>query len=158
VSRVNGRKVALTLSDSFCVDRYRDEFLKLIRDRVVDIVFANESELHALYQTADFDTAVRALGEEKDLLGVVTRSEKGCVVVSGASRVSAPAFPVDEVVDTTGAGDLFAAGFLAGYTQNMPHEKSAALGALAAAEIISHVGARPQKDLRQLARDNGLMA
>ncbi len=158
VSRANGRKVALTLSDSFCVDRYRDEFLKLIRDRVVDIVFANESELHALYQTADFDTAIAALRGEKDLLGVVTRSERGCVVVSSDSQIAAPAYPVDEVVDTTGAGDLFAAGFLAGYTQGLPHKKSAALGALAAAEIISHVGARPQKDLLQLARDNGILA
>jgi sugar/nucleoside kinase (ribokinase family) len=158
ISRANGRKVALTLSDSFCVDRYRGEFLSLIRDRVVDIVFANESELHALYETADFDTALGALRAEKDLLGVVTRSEKGCVVASGAGVVSAPAFPVEEVVDTTGAGDLFAAGFLAGYTKGLPHEKSAALGALAAAEIISHVGARPQKDLLQLARDNGLLA
>jgi sugar/nucleoside kinase (ribokinase family) len=158
ISRENGRKVALTLSDSFCVDRYRDEFLTLIRDRIVDIVFANESELHALYQTADFDTALKALRAEKDLLGVVTRSEKGCVVANGESQISAPAFPVDEVVDTTGAGDLFAAGFLAGYTQNLPHERSAALGALAAAEIISHVGARPQKDLLQLARDSGILS
>ena len=158
VSRANGRKVALSLSDSFCVDRYRAEFLSLIRERVVDIVFANESELHALYETADFDTAIAALRAEKDLLGVVTRGENGCVVATGASLVSAPAFPVTEVVDTTGAGDLFAAGFLAGYTQDLPHERSASLGALAAAEIISHVGARPQKDLLQLARDNGILA
>ncbi|MEF3365948.1 adenosine kinase [Methylocystis sp. 9N] len=157
ISRDNSRKVALTLSDGFCVDRYRGEFLQLIRDRVVDIVFANESELHALYETADFDTALAALGAEEGLLGVVTRSEKGCVVVNGATKLAAPAFPVEEVVDTTGAGDLFAAGFLAGYTQDLPHERSAALGALAAAEIISHVGARPQKDLLQLARDNGLL-
>ncbi|MGJ0397024.1 MAG: adenosine kinase [Methylocystis sp.] len=157
ISRANGRKVALTLSDSFCVDRYRGEFLALIRDRVVDIVFANESELHALYQTGDFDTALAALRGEEGLLGVVTRSEKGCVVANGASAVAAPAFPVEEVVDTTGAGDLFAAGFLAGYTQGLPHERSATLGALAAAEIISHVGARPQKDLLQLARDNGVL-
>lgn len=158
VSRARGRKVALTLSDSFCVDRYRGEFLSLIRERVVDIVFANESELHALYETADFDTAIAALRAEKDLLGVVTRSEKGCVVADSASLLSAPAFPVEEVVDTTGAGDLFAAGFLAGFTRGLPHERSAALGALAAAEIISHVGARPQKDLLQLARDNGILA
>jgi len=157
VSRAKGRKVALTLSDSFCVDRYRGEFLSLIRDRVVDIVFANESELHALYETADFDTAIAALRAEKDLLGVVTRSEKGCVIADSANLLSAPAFPVEEIVDTTGAGDLFAAGFLAGYTRGLPHERSAALGALAAAEIISHVGARPQKDLLQLARDNGIL-
>ena len=158
ISRAHGRKVALTLSDSFCVGRYRDEFISLIRDGVVDILFANESELHALYETGDFDTAIKALRAEKGLLGVVTRSEKGCVVASGETLISAPAFPVDEVVDTTGAGDLFAAGFLTGYARGLPHEKSAALGALAAAEIISHVGARPQKDLLQLARDNGLLA
>jgi sugar/nucleoside kinase (ribokinase family) len=157
ISRANGRKVALTLSDSFCVDRYRGEFLALIRDRVVDIVFANESELHALYETGDFDTALAALRAEAGLLGVVTRSEKGCVVANGASAVAAPAVPVEEVVDTTGAGDLFAAGFLAGFTQDLPHERSAMLGALAAAEIISHVGARPQKDLLQLARDTGVL-
>ena len=157
VSRAKGAKVALTLSDPFCVDRYRGEFLGLIRDGVVDILFANESELHSLYETADFDTALKALQAEDKLLGVVTRSEKGCVVASGASVLNAPAVPVEEVVDTTGAGDLFAAGFLAGYTLGLPHERSAALGALAAAEIISHVGARPQKDLRQLARDNGLL-
>jgi len=157
VSRAKGRKVALSLSDSFCVDRYRDEFLSLIRDGVVDIVFANESELHSLYQTADFDTALAALRAEKSLLGVVTRSEKGCVVASAAEVVSAPAFPVEAVVDTTGAGDLFAAGFLAGYTQDLSYGKCAALGALAAAEVISHFGARPQKDLLQLAKDNGLL-
>ncbi len=157
VSRARGRKVALSLSDSFCVDRYRGEFLSLIRDGVVDILFANESELHALYETADFDTALKALSAENGLIGVVTRSEKGCVVAEGARIVTAPAFPVAEVVDTTGAGDLFAAGFLTGFTQALPHEHSAALGALAAAEIISHFGARPLKDLRQLARDNGLL-
>jgi sugar/nucleoside kinase (ribokinase family) len=156
ISRANGRKVALSLSDSFCVDRYRDEFLGLIRDGVVDIVLANESELHALYQTADFDTALGALRAENNLLGVVTRSENGVIVANRDAATAVPAFPVEEVVDTTGAGDLFAAGFLAGHVQNMPHEKSAALGALAAAEVISHFGARPQKDLSQLARDNGL--
>lgn len=158
VSRAHGRKVALSLSDSFCVDRYRAEFLSLIRDRVVDILFANESELHALYETSDFDAALAALRAEKGLLGVVTRSENGCVVAAEGKVIAAPAFPVEEVVDTTGAGDLFAAGFLAGYARDLPHERSAALGALAAAEIISHVGARPQKNLLQLARDNGIVA
>ncbi len=157
ISRAHGRKVALSLSDAFCVDRYRDEFLGLVRDRVVDIIFANESELHSLYQTADFDTALKALRGENELLGIVTRSAQGVVVAQGGGVVSAPAFPVEEVVDTTGAGDLFAAGFLAGYTQGMSHARSAALGALAAAEIISHFGARPLKDLAQLARDNGLL-
>ena len=157
ISRENGGKVALSLSDAFCVDRYRDEFLAMIREGVIDLLFANESELHALYQTADFETAMSALRDEKNLLGIVTRSDKGCVVASARDFIAVPAYPVDEVVDTTGAGDLFAAGFLAGYTQNLPHERSAALGALAAAEIISHVGARPQKDLLQFARDNNIL-
>jgi len=158
LARAQGGKVALSLSDAFCVDRYRDEFLGLVRDGVVDVLFANESELHSLYQTADFATALAALQAERNLLGVVTRSAQGAIVVDGASVIATPAHPVAEVVDTTGAGDLFAAGFLAGYTQELPHETSAALGALAAAEVISHFGARPQKDLRQLARDNGLLA
>lgn len=157
-SRSAGRRVALSLSDAFCVDRYRGEFLQLIRDGLVDIVFANESELHSLYETADFETALRALAAERNLLGVVTRSEKGVVVVESDNRVAVPAFPVEEVVDTTGAGDLFAAGFLAGLARGLPHAGSASLGALAAAEVISHVGARPQKDLLQLARDHGLFA
>jgi sugar/nucleoside kinase (ribokinase family) len=158
ISRTHGRKVALSLSDAFCVDRYRDEFLELIRGGAVDILFANESEAHALYQTADFDTALKELQRETGLLGVVTRSARGAVAVQGPSVIAAPAFPVETVVDTTGAGDLFAAGFLAAYTRDLPHDKSLALGALVAAEVISHVGARPQKDLLQFARDNGLLA
>jgi sugar/nucleoside kinase (ribokinase family) len=157
-SRAAGRRVALSLSDAFCVDRYRGEFLGLVRDGLVDILFANESELHSLYQTADFGTALKALAGETRLLGVVTRSEKGVVVVDGAKHVAVPAFPVKEVVDTTGAGDLFAAGFLAGLARGLPYEGGASLGALAAAEVISHVGARPLKDLRQIARDHGLLA
>lgn len=157
-SRAAGRRVALSLSDAFCVDRYRGEFLQLIRDGLVDTVFANESELHSLYETGDFETALSALSAERNLLGVVTRSEKGVVVVEGEARVAVPAYPVEDVVDTTGAGDLFAAGFLAGLARGLPHAGSASLGALAAAEIISHIGARPQKELRQLARDHGLLA
>ena len=88
----------------------------------------------------------------------MTRSAQGAIVAEGENVVSVPAFPVAEIVDTTGAGDLFAAGFLAGFAQGLPHERSAALGALAAAEVISHFGARPQKDLLQLARDNGLLS
>jgi len=151
-----GNKVALTLSDAFCVDRYRDEFLGLIRDGSLDILFANIHELKSLYQTADADTALAALREEKGLLGIVTRSEEGALVVSGDDTKSVPASSVREVVDTTGAGDLFAAGFLAGLARGLDHADCARLGAVAAAEIISHLGARPQADLAALAAQAGL--
>ena len=150
-----GRQVALTLSDSFCVDRYRDEFLDLMRKGTVDLIFANESELHSLYQTADFDTALKQLREDTKL-GVVTRSERGCVVVSKQGVVAAPAYPIDKLVDTTGAGDLFAAGFLFGLVRNAGYENAGRLGALAAAEVIQHIGARPQTSLKELAKQNGL--
>jgi sugar/nucleoside kinase (ribokinase family) len=150
-----GNQVALTLSDSFCVDRFRGEFLGLIKDRKVDIIFANEHELHALYQTADFDSAIVALREE-DVLGVVTRSAEGSIVVTREKNWAVPAFPIKQLVDTTGAGDLFAAGFLAGYSNGMPLDQCARLGGLAAAEVIQHVGARPQTKLADLARQNGL--
>ncbi len=151
-----GRQVALTLSDAFCVSRYRAEFLKLMRDKKVDIVFANESELLSLYETADFDTALGALRDE-GVLGVVTRSEKGSVIVTREATRAVPAYPVDRLVDTTGAGDLFAAGFLAGLAKGKDLTDCARLGALAAAEVIQHVGARPQTSLADLARQNGLL-
>jgi sugar/nucleoside kinase (ribokinase family) len=150
-----GRQVALTLSDAFCVDRYRDEFVDLMRKGTVDIVFANESELHSLYGTSDFDTALKQL--QKDVkLGVVTRSEKGCVVASSDGVVAVPASPIKELVDTTGAGDLFAAGFLFGLVRNAGHDNAGRLGALAAAEVIQHIGARPQVSLKELAKKAGL--
>ncbi|WP_298953150.1 adenosine kinase [uncultured Methylobacterium sp.] len=152
-----GNRVALTLSDAFCVDRYRDEFLGLIRDGSLDILFANIHELKSLYQTADADAAVAALREEKGLLGIVTRSEDGALVVAGGDTRSVPASPVREVVDTTGAGDLFAAGFLAGLARGLDHADCARLGAVAAAEIIQHIGARPQADLAGLAAQAGLL-
>src|SRR6185436_3413898 len=108
-----GRDVALTLSDAFCVDRYRTEFLELIRAGTVDLVFANQRELHSLYETADFETALQALRKDARL-AVITRSEKGCLVVTREQTEAVPASPVERVVDATGAGDLFAAGFLAG--------------------------------------------
>jgi sugar/nucleoside kinase (ribokinase family) len=152
-----GRSVALTLSDAFCVGRYRGEFLDLMRQRTVDLVFANEAELTSLYETADFGTALAQF--HKDVgRGVVTRSEKGCVVVSKDGLEEVPAFPVDKVVDTTGAGDLFASGFLFGLVCEFPLRKAAQLGALAAAEVIQHLGARPQTSLRALAQANGLLA
>jgi adenosine kinase len=150
-----GRQVALTLSDAFCVDRYRDEFLELMRKRTVDLIFANEAELHALYQTSDFDTALKQLQKDTKL-GIVTRSEKGCVVASGDGIAAVPAFPIKQMVDTTGAGDLFAAGFLFGLVRNAGFMNAGRLGALAAAEVIQHNGARPQVSLRQLAQQNSL--
>src|SRR5262249_42884065 len=115
-----GRSVALSLSDAFCVDRWRDEFRELIRGGTVDGLFANESELKSLYQTADFPTAVAALRAEARL-AVVTRSEQGCVVVNSSGLETVDAFPVERVVDTTGAGDLFAAGFLVGLARGAGH-------------------------------------
>jgi len=150
-----GRQVALTLSDSFCVDRYRGEFLDLMRSGTVDLVFANEAELHSLYQTADFDTALTQLRNDAKL-AVVTRSEKGCVVASKDGVTAVPDFPIDKIVDTTGAGDLFAAGFLFGLVRGADFEAAGRLGALAAAEVIQHIGARPQVSLKELARLNGL--
>jgi len=151
------RLVALTLSDAFCVDRWRDEFLDLVRSSTVDLLFANEAELHSLYQTADFDSAVAALRQEARL-AVVTRSEKGCVVVTRQRVLAVPACRVERVVDTTGAGDLFAAGFLFGLAQGTDHERAARLGAIAAAEVIQHLGARPQVSLKTAAQEEGLTA
>jgi sugar/nucleoside kinase (ribokinase family) len=150
-----GRQVALTLSDSFCVDRYRDEFLHLMRTRTVDIVFANEHELKSLYQTADFETALAALRDE-ELLGVVTRSADGCVIVTHDQTVAVQASPIERLVDTTGAGDLFAAGFLAGLVRGCDLRDAGRLGGIAAAEIIQHYGARPNADLASLAAESGI--
>jgi len=150
-----GRRVALTLSDAFCVDRYRAEFLALIRKGTIDIIFANERELHSLYETADFDTAVKMLRSDAKL-AVVTRSEKGCVVVSRDAVEAVQAMPIERVVDVTGAGDLFAAGFLVGHSHGKDHRTAARLGALAAAEVIQHIGARPAVSLKALAAENGL--
>jgi len=150
-----GRQVALTLSDAFCVDRYRGEFVELMRNGTVDMIFANEAELHSLYQTSDFDTALKQLrGDAK--LGVVTRSEKGCVVASKDGVIAVPAAPIESIVDTTGAGDLFAAGFLFGHVRGFGFENAGKLGALAAAEVIQHIGARPQVSLKELAKQRGL--
>jgi sugar/nucleoside kinase (ribokinase family) len=150
-----GRQVALTLSDSFCVDRYRDEFLGLMRNGTADLIFANEAELRSLYQTQDFDAALTQLRNDVKL-GVVTRGEKGCVVASSEGVISVPAFPITKLVDTTGAGDLFAAGFLFGLVRGAGYEKAGMLGGLAAAEVIQHIGARPQTSLKELAKKHGL--
>ena len=148
------RVVALTLSDAFCVDRYRREFLELIKGGTVDLLFANEAELKSLYETGDFDAALLELRRDAKF-AAVTRSEKGAVVVSKEEVESVPAFPVKKVVDTTGAGDLFAAGFLTGLARGQDHRNSARLGAIAAAEVIQHLGARPETSLKALAQDAG---
>jgi sugar/nucleoside kinase (ribokinase family) len=143
-----GRLVSITLSDSFCVDRYREEFRALIRDKV-DILFGNESEIKSLYRVESFEAAVEATRKEARI-AALTRSEKGSVVIKGGETHAVPAAPVARVVDTTGAGDLYAAGFLHGFTHGKPLAECARLGGIAAAEIISHVGARPEKPLREL--------
>jgi sugar/nucleoside kinase (ribokinase family) len=149
------RTVALSLSDAFCVDRWRDEFLQLMRSHTVDLIFANEGELQSLYQTGDFETALKALRADIDV-AVVTRSEKGCIIVNPEDIEAVPAFPVERVVDTTGAGDLFAAGFLCGLARGADDRTCGRLGAMAAAEVIGHLGARPEASLKDLARENGL--
>ena len=150
-----GRQVAITLSDVFCVDRYRQEFLALMKEGAVDIVFANLHEALALYETSDLGTALDLLAEDARL-AVVTMSEKGSMVMNGAARIEAPAAPVGDIVDLTGAGDQYAAGFLYGLARGAPLDRCAALGSLAAAEVISHVGARPQHSLADRAAESGL--
>ncbi|MFT3988746.1 adenosine kinase [Aestuariivirga sp.] len=155
MSHAQKRRTSITLSDSFCVERHRDSFLDLIRNGI-DIVFANESEIKSLYKTQSFDGALQAI--RKDCaIAVLTRSEHGCVVVKGDETHALPAFPVAKVVDVTGAGDLFAAGFLFGFTRQMPLPACAQLGALAASEVISHIGARPEVKLNAHARAVGLL-
>ena len=156
IAHQHGRKVAMTLSDSFCVDRYRAEFLELMKSKTVDIVFANEHELKALYQTADFHTALDLLRGDC-ALAAVTLSEKGSVIVRGKETAWIDPVPVERVVDTTGAGDLYAAGVLYGLT----HQKSLAdcgrLGSMAASIVIAQIGPRPQENLSDAARQLGLI-
>lgn len=146
-----GKKVALSLSDPFCVDRHRDEFLELIESRV-DILFANEAEIKALYKTDDFDEAVYNVRGHCEI-AALTRSAKGSVVVTKDETIEVPAEPVDKVVDTTGAGDMYSAGFLYGLTQGRSLAECGRFGSIAASEVISHVGARPQTNLAQLLKD-----
>ncbi len=148
IAHRHANKVAFTLSDSFCVARYRDEFLDLIPNHI-DILFANEAEIKALTQTEDFDTAVAWARDACDIVAI-TRSEKGAVIVSGDETHVVPAEPGVDVVDTTGAGDLFAAGFLAGLAKGLPLDQCGRMGVICAAEIISHMGARPEADLKAL--------
>jgi sugar/nucleoside kinase (ribokinase family) len=148
--------VAMSLSDSFCVERHRRDFLSLLHEDL-DLLFSNEAEAMALFGAPNLAGALDAL-EETGVLSVVTLGARGSVVVTPAGRLEVPAAPVAEVVDTNGAGDLFAAGFLAGLTSGLDPERSAQLGSLCAAEVISHLGARPQADLRQLAIEAGLLS
>ena len=150
IAHEHGRKIALTLSDPFCVDRHRGEFRDLV-DNHADIVFANEHEIISLYQARDFDQALQQVRGGRRICAL-TRSAKGSVVVRGDEVHVIDAAPVDRVVDTTGAGDLYAAGFLHGLTQGEALPRCAEIGGIAAAEIISHVGARPQVTLGELLR------
>ncbi len=154
IARAAGREVALTLSDAFCVDRHRADFRAFIKSNV-DILFANETEILSLYETSSFDDAVAHVRSDAKL-AALTRSSKGSVVVSKTGVVAIPVEPVARVVDTTGAGDLYAAGFLFGHTHGKTTEICGRLGSIAAAEIISHVGARPETKLRDLAKAKGL--
>ncbi|MHA7857451.1 MAG: adenosine kinase [Henriciella sp.] len=156
IAHAAGRKVSLTLSDSFCVDRHRDSFRQLIRTQV-DILFANEEELLSLYETRDFDAALEQLRAETGL-AAVTRGEKGSVVIGDGDPIEVPAEPVSEVVDTTGAGDQYAAGFLFGVARGLPLATCAKLGHIAAAEVISHYGPRPEVSLGSLAAKAGIEA
>lgn len=149
------RKVALTLSDGFCVDRHRDEFLELIRAGI-DILFANESEIKSLYQTESFDLAAKTVGADVRL-AALTRSEKGSIIFADGKSIEIASEKIPAVVDTTGAGDLYASGFLFGYSRGFELPVCGQLASLAAAEIISHIGARPEVSLAELARQRGII-
>ena len=154
IARAAGRKVALTLSDSFCVERHRAEFLDLIKGKI-DILFANEAEITALYETGSFDEAVQRTSTDTGF-AALTRSGKGSLLISDGQTVEIAAEPVAKVVDTTGAGDLYAAGVLYGLSRGLDLATCGRLGSIAAAEIISHIGARPEKSLAELARERGV--
>lgn len=144
------QRVALSLSDPFCVDRHRNDFRKLVENHI-DILFANEDEIKSLYQVKSFEEAAAAVNDKCEI-AVLTRSEKGAVILNNGEQIVVPAAPVSKVIDTTGAGDQFAAGFLYGFTEKMPLEKCAKLGAAAAAEVIGHIGPRPQMAYRELLK------
>lgn len=155
IARGNKRLVSITLSDSFCVDRHRASFLELIRNDI-DILFANEKEIKSLYEVDDFDDAMQRARKDT-AVAVLTRSEAGSVIVRADEVHVVEAHPVDKVEDATGAGDLYASGFLFGFTRNMPLAQCARLGSLAAAEVISHIGARPGVNLADHAKKHGLL-
>lgn len=155
IAKASGNDISLTLSDSFCVDRHRASFLDLVK-RDVDILFANEDEIKSLYQVNHFDEALQHVRQDCKL-AALTRSSAGSVIVSGDEIHVVGAEKIDQVVDTTGAGDLYAAGFLAAYTREKPLVDCGRLGALAAGEIISHLGARAQSDLLTKAKKSELL-
>lgn len=155
IARTNDRLIAITLSDSFVVERHRGGLLGFIETEV-DIVLSNDEEAKSLFQTADVDAAIQALAE-RSKIAVVTLGSAGSVVAAGGQLHRVPAYPVDTVVDTTGAGDQFAAGFLFGLAHGRSMEACARLGALAAAEVIGHYGPRPQVSLADLAKAKGLI-
>lgn len=154
IARAAERKVALTLSDLFCVERHRDSFRHLVAGHV-DILFANEREILALYQTEDLNAAIETARDECPIVAV-TRSEHGSVIAAGPEVFHVAAVPVDRVLDTTGAGDQYAAGFLFGYARARHLPECGALASLAAAEVISHMGPRPETSLKALAAEAGL--
>jgi sugar/nucleoside kinase (ribokinase family) len=157
IAHAHGRSVSITLSDSFCVDRFRPEFLDLMRTGTVDMVLANKEEAKALYETADLETAVAGLRRDCKA-GAVTLGGDGAVAFSGDEVVAVPAVPVDELTDMTGAGDQFAAGFLYGLSHGLTLGVAARLGCLAGGECVGHIGPRPARPLAQLARDAGLLS
>jgi sugar/nucleoside kinase (ribokinase family) len=146
----------MTLSDSFCVGRYREEFLDLMRSGTVDIVFANKQEALSLYETDDFELALSKIAADCKI-AAVTMSEEGAVIVRGTERVKVDAYAVHDVVDTTGAGDLFASGFLFGYTTDRSLEDCGKLGCLAAAAVIQQIGPRPMSSLKTAGSKAGLI-
>jgi sugar/nucleoside kinase (ribokinase family) len=156
IAHEHGRETSMTLSDSFCVDRYRGEFLDLMKSGTVDIVFANASEALSLYQTSDFDSALTAIAQDCKM-AAVTMSEHGSIILAGGERYVIEAFKVDKVVDTTGAGDLYAAGFLFGYTNGFELADCGRLGSLAAGLVIQQIGPRMQSPLKQAAQQIGII-
>jgi len=156
IAHAHGQEMSMTLSDSFCVGRYREEFLDLMRSGTVDIVFANRAETLALYETSDFDQALTLMAADCKL-AAVTMSEEGSIILSGGRRIPVKPLIVDNVVDTTGAGDLYAAGFLFGYTHGFELGDCGRLGSLAAGLVIQQIGPRMQTSLKQAALDGGFI-
>ncbi len=156
VAHEAGRQVSISLSDSFCVDRFRDEFLELIQSGQVDIVFANEPEIKSLYQTADRVTAINAIRKDAKL-AAITLGEEGSLVVTENETHTIDVCAIRELVDTTGAGDLYASGFLFGLSRDMSLDKCGQLGGFAASEVIQHIGPRPEHNLKQAVEQAGLL-